>query len=682
MGCFGVPAKWRAEGVKMKKKLIILFATLIFSAIAGSLAIFFVCKDKNSELNQVKQAVSQTNQYLSNKDMNFAVFGNVLQEKLSGSLVYNIEKDQYLVIYKNKQFIYKDKKLKTDTNTYLIYDNIEQALQNATIGETILTKGYSMVGDGGNSVFKVCEHFEDAKIISASNKEETKTLKLTAFNSAISLYQMGYSSGDIDKYVDKFTSTFEYENLFIPNGNYRVIDNFDINVSNKAYYGVDACIYTDDTYAPYGSNNGCLFYVFNNISNIKIAGFNVRVYTNKKLADPLIGFLTVRDADGVTVNNCSFYLPEEAGVYATSGMIDLFTGWKNIIVKNCRLENYASTYGGGGIGVRDIFKKECENALFENNYIYCNCKDEVIAIFSGLDTSLIEDTVGGGNIENVTFKNNTIIGAEYNKDSKPRVVGITVGYQVSPVKDIKFIDNNITMYSANFLLLYGKTTNLTVEGNTFNIDSSYQTGLYTLFYHNVYADEAFNILVKNNTFQMLENSTIKTISATDKEFSFEGNTVNSDYSASRLLDSNSAFKNNTFNFDIITGCVYRDIAKVQNNIINVNNLNVVYEFYDLDIKTDIVIESDVINATNIGANLMMFNGSNIRFNGHSVTFKNFKFSTNNVWGEYYYLAYGTTAVQDSGVINFINSDLSVYNDNKHNFIARDDQNKITVNFQS
>lgn len=75
---------------------------------------------------------------------------------------------------------------------------------------------------------------------------------------------------------------------------------------------------------------------------------------------------------------------------------------------------------------------------------------------------------------------------------------------------------------------------------------------------------------------------------------------------------------------------------------------------------------------------MMFNGNDIYFNNHSVTFKNFVFQTNKINSKYYYLAYDTSCVKDKGVINFINSHLSLYED--HNYVEKDVDNKIEINF--
>lgn len=663
--------------MKKSKLLIILFSS-IFALATFVSVIFALCKV--DEMQIINQAIIDTKCYLENYEIDDKLFGNYLQSHLKFGLVYNIAVDEYLISYNNKSFVYSNDELTPTENNYCFFFNVTECFDKGQVGQIVFTKGYKYAFDGGNAIYQITNYLESPSSINISNTQKTITLKQICYNSTINIFQMGYSSGAINDYVNDFTQKLEYENIFIPQGEFLVTDNFDVNVKDKGYYGYKTTIFANDTYAPQGPNNGCLFYVYNYVSNIKIIGFDIKVYTKLKLNDPLIGFLTVRDADGVFVNNCSFYLPKEASIYATSGMIDLFTGWQNVTVKNCKLENHSSTVGGGGVGVRDIYKKECKNALFENNYIYSNCKDEVIAIFSGIDTSLYEDNIGGGNIENVIFKNNTIVGAKPNSNIGPRVVGLTVGYQVSPVKDIFFIENDITMYSANYLLLYGKTTNLTIKNNNIKIDSSFQAGLYVMFWHKETSQEGFNILVENNNIEMLQNSTLRTIAIVGEEFSFISNTFTSKYQVYRLLDSHCLFENNVFNIDKISDCIYRDIKHTKNNTFNVGSLNVVYEFYDLNIQNDILILGDKIKTESIGSNLMMFNGSNIRFNNHTVTFSNFSFSTDLVWNPNYYLAYDTTPIQDNGIINFINSSLSVYEDSQHNFVARDNENKIQINF--
>ena len=352
--------------------------------------------------------------------------------------------------------------------------------------------------------------------------------------------------------------------------------------------------------------------------------------------------------------------------------------WKNVTVKNCHLENHASTAASGGIGVRDIYKKGCSGATFENNYLYCNCKDEVIAVFSGGDTSLYPNETGGGYIKDVLFKNNIIIGDKPDENLGPRVVGLTVGYQLSPVENITFTNNYINMYAANYLLLYGKAKDVFFKKNNVKINSTYQENIFTMFTHNSYADEAFSIFAENNSFELIENSTIFTIAQAGKEFSFINNYIKGKQIC-RVFDSISTFKNNRIEVDTISKCVYHNVKNVEKNNISAKYITVVFEFYNLNIQSDITI-SDTIETEEISANLLMFNGDSILSNNYSVNFNKFNFSTEKVDSNYYYIAYGTSSLKDKMTINFINSSLSVFEDSKHNFIANDNDNMVEINY--
>ena len=619
----------------------------------------FSCNNENNIDNEIINSINKTIDYLNEYELDNCLFSNILQMKLDNSLVYNIDSNEYLIIYNDLFYNYSNNKLnKIDNNEYSIvnsYNDIDYS------SNKVLTKGYYNEYDGGNGYYLV-----------------NNDIELKSFNSTINVLQMGYKNNEsLDIYINRFNE-LDYNNIFIPKGEYKVLDNFDINVSNKGYYGYDTLIYSDDSYNPKGFNNGCLFNIYNNISNISIFGFDVKPIISKKLDDPLLGLMTLKDVDGVIMNNCSFYLGNEASIYSSSGMIDLFTNWKNVIVKNCKLENYSSTLAGGGIGVRDIYKKGCSNASFINNYIYSNCKDEVIAVFSGGDTSLYPNETGGGYIKDVTFKGNKIIGGKPNSNLGPRVVGLTIGYQLSPVYNINYIDNDIEMYSANYLVLYGKANEVNFRNNNVRIDSSYMDDLYIMFIHNSYADEAFDIKILNNKFEFINNSNLYTISRGGLELEFSNNIINGN-KITRVFDSISIFNNNVINMNEVSKCVYHDIRNTSNNIVNAEYINVIYEFYNINALEDILIYNDKINVNELGANMLMFNGS-ISFNNHSLTFNNFILDVKSINSKYYYLAYDTNSINDSLVINFINSNLSLYNDSKHNYIAKDNDNKVILNF--
>ena len=80
------------------------------------------------------------------------------------------------------------------------------------------------------------------------------------------------------------------------------------------------------------------------------------------------------------------------------------------------------------------------------------------------------------------------------------------------------------------------------------------------------------------------------------------------------------------------------------------------------------------------ANFMMFNGDNIYFNNHSVKFIDFVLNVNKIESKYYYLAYGTSPINDVANIYFINSHISLYEDTKHSYVAKNDDDKVIIYF--
>lgn len=651
-----------------------IYKFLLFTIISASL---YSCKNKDTNLKKmINSEIEETQTLLKKKNYEKEIFPYLLQENLENLYCYNIDENKYLINYNNSIFIYENSTLKKDNiSNYIFVDNIEEAF-NYEIGTKIFTKGYNNLTDGGNCFCTIVNPNEDNQSL-ILNSKLNKALKYNSFDSTISINQLGYFTNNaLDIPINEFTNNINLNHLYIPSGTYFIENCFDINTSNKYYSTYNSLIDIPSTYSPSGNNKGCLFYVYNDISNIKINGFSAKVNVNEKMNNPMLGILSARDVDNLSLLNCSFYIPKEASIYSSSGLIDLFTGWSNVIIKNNHLENHSSTVVGGGIGLRDIYKKGCYNALIEDNYIYSNCKDEVIAIFSGADTSLYPSDQGGGSIENVIFKNNIIVGGKPNKDLPPRVVGITIGYQISPVSNIQFISNQIEMYSANYLLLYGKANNVTFKNNDIKIDASYSENLYIMFSHNSYADKANDIIIDGNSFETINDSSLYTISSSNEEFNFINNKINAN-KITRVFDSKSTYENNIINVNSVTKCVYHNVKETKNNILNADYVNVVYEFYNLNISDDIIIE-DKINCNSIGANFMMFNGNSITFNNHLITFKNFIFNCTQSNSKYYFLAYDTSIISDKCIIKFISSSLSIYDDENHNYIAKDPDNKVTL----
>lgn len=656
----------------MKKTLILLS---LFSFVSP----LFSCRNAKTD-DRVLETVNKAKEVMETKDMEDVVFPFVFQSLLEDSLCYSLSEGEYLISYKEDFYSYRsDRLLKEEASNYILVDNVEDAF-SYPIGSRILTRGYYQAYDFGNACYLLKDKKED-KELCVSHEEEFKFLSFNSFDSSINLMQMGYRDGDyLDSYVNRFTKELDYHSFFLPEGNYVIKESFKLNASAKSYYSYDALITTDGEYGKTENSNGCAFYVSGDVSDIVIHGFSItpRFYDDMKADDPLLGILSARDVKHLRMDFCSFILPEEASIYSSSGLVDLFTGWEDVSVRNCHLENHASTKSGGGIGVRDIYKKGCWKALFENNYVYSNCKDEVIAIFSGADTSLYPDDKGGGSIEDVVFRNNKIVGAKLLDENQTRVVGITIGYQISPVKDVLFENNEIEMYSANYFLLYGKADQVTFRRNKVLVDASFMEDLYIPFSHNQKADPGKEILIEDNTFDF-GTSSIYTLARGDEELHVRKNLFSGE-AIVRVFDCHADFEENRIEFDQIKKCVYHDLKMTKDNVIECMMLTVLYEFYNLSLTQDVEIR-DNVHAKRINAHLFMFNGSAIYFNGHSVTFSHFRFSADQIDSKYYYLAYSAEPLKDKAKIRFVNSDISSYQEEGHNSVSRDEKGMVEIFFE-
>lgn len=322
----------------MKKSKLFLLGVSIFAL--ASCKFENITDSRASDEIILEEKINETKTYLSNQNLKKNLFGNVLQSKLKNSLVYNINENEYLVEFNESSYKIDSNGFEKISNTFNAVNTVEDAFKEE-IGTKIFIKGYYSANDGGNGYFEVLSYIDiknpDELLI--SNDDKTITLKYITYDSVVNVYQLGYNGLDstLDTYINDFTGYLKYSTIYIPENTYKITNNFDAKVSNKVYCGYNATIYTDDSYSPQGYNNGCLFYVYNHIENIQINGFDCEIRVNKKLDDPMLGLLSARDVDGLEIANCKFLLPKEGKIYSGSGIMDFFTNWKNVVVRDCYL---------------------------------------------------------------------------------------------------------------------------------------------------------------------------------------------------------------------------------------------------------------------------------------------------------------------------------------------------------
>ena len=325
-------------------------------------------------------------------------------------------------------------------------------------GDYVSTKGYYSAGDSGQGVYRIQneiiirddgkEIYDDGgQIIACDNQINKKNMRavLQSADGVVSVAQYGaVGDGVTDDSValeKAFSSNFSV--IYLEKGkNYYCASTININeIKDMTIEGQGAILFADNhsqgewdkLMILFGPENYC-------VKNIR---FELRC--TKYIG--MTGLASMYNGNNFGFDHCEFYIPK--GVYADSDVTEPtktyasccvggYSNWSNIYINNCIIENYADTYTGGCIGFNDIWYQGSEGAMVDNCYMAYNCKDEIIAIFSGAGYESERETY----INDVTIKNCDIYGlkGQYNRD-----LLLSIGYEY-PIDNIQFINNHIEGY--------------------------------------------------------------------------------------------------------------------------------------------------------------------------------------------------------------------------------------------
>lgn len=332
--------------------------------------------------------------------------------------------------------------------------------------------------------------------------------------------------------------------------------------------------------------------------------------------------------DGVLMEGCEFTIPEtvlskmESKKFEYS-ILDFYVDWSNVTVRNCKLIDKAGAWYGGCVGFRDIWNGGSENAEFYNNYLYSNCKDEIIAIFSqGATTSCVN---------NVDIHHNEIIAdrCEFVRD-----ICITVCYDTSNQCDnIQIHDNKITGVVDWACFTLGKTlTNSKIYNNEIILKSQKRESGKILT--GVVRAEA----CVSDTNEVFGNSiTVEAYEKAGMDVIFNGNAnyhnniVVSDESVTRVFSSDCYAVENDITINGNTTEVGYNVTYMKDNDIDIKGslTKAGFNYYgstwgkDYQISENrITIEGDKLAATFIHLNKVTLNGNSFVFQDNVVTTPN------------------------------------------------------------
>jgi hypothetical protein len=389
--------------------------------------------------------------------------------------------------------------------------------------------------------------------------------------------------------------------VFEANAIYKTNDIISMKTSGVTIFGNNATLFTDDDYR--SSSNYYEWYFNVEASNIVMNGLNIEARESRP-----VGYKTqfvIMNASNVTVDNCSFTIPSTVLPSGAShdleySNLDLFTGWHNIRIQNSTFVNLADTNAGVCVEFRDIYNHGASDLVFTSNTLTSNCHDEIIASFTGSTTT----------ISNLYITNNNI-NALAGIISKPRTLGVSLGYDGFGLDNITFSGNTLNVSADYAAIAIGDSKNVTISDNTINF-------MPLVNWNPVYVLKGSivnnNINVTNNTIEIMNNPNANFAGISDGYLNLTYNNITSNSNVSEaLFINNSVVSNNTITVNADTKRLGSSIISFQENKVTFNGtISTMFEFYNKTFFTDITIVDNIINCrstSTVNETFFMLNGT-------------------------------------------------------------------------
>lgn len=400
--------------------------------------------------------------------------------------------------------------------------------------------------------------------------------------------------------------------VFVENATYKTDNIIVMETSGVTIFGNKATLFTDDDYRKSTSYYEWYFNV--EASNIVINDLRIEARESRP-----VGYKTqfvVIDASNITIDNCTFYIPSTVIPSGYSrdleySNLDLFTGWHNVTIKNSTFINLADVDRGVNVEFRDIWNHQASDLLFTNNTLTSNCHDEILASFTGSTTT----------IRNLNITNNTInaIAGTY---SKPRTLGVSLGYDGFGLDNVTFTGNTLNLSADYAAIAIGDSTNVTIDNNTINFTPLVNWNPVFVF-KGAYQDN--NVNITNNTVKIIDNPSANFAGISNGYLKISYNNITSNTNVSEaLFYNNSVVNNNTITVNGNTKRLGSGITSFKDNNVTLNgNISTMFEFYNKTFYSDITIADNIINCNTNSTNnetLFMLNGTTM--NGYVFTLSN------------------------------------------------------------
>lgn len=506
-----------------------------------------------------------------------------------------------------------DSPIGTPTVTVDTFKELQEG--NYTNNSIVVTKGFYYNNDGGGGQYRIVSN-QGSKYqgVFLSNKQ---VAMLISNDGTASVKQFGAHGDGVsnDSNALNLALNSGMKTININEGSYKCNEQLVLQTDNVSIIGKNSELFTDNDYSS-GDKEEFILIKSNNvkIKKVQILSKESKTYYKEQLR--VIG------SSNVEIDECIFIVPEISDNKSrVRTNIDLYSGWSNIEIKNCRLENYTFGPAGGCIWIRDLYNQGSRNLKFNNNECIKSSHDEILAVFLG--------TISDINITNNKFKT-----VEKSMDD-PSVMNFTIGSnETVSLSNVKFEFNEVEVQSKMNVFYFGKVSNTSINNNSINYEklSDQASYVFTTDFNNQ------PISIKNNTIQLKKsnfpisylfninsliennkilinteidslcsnsnsvinsnniviNNKIKNITFCLKEFKNNDVYINNTIThLCRLynysLNSNCIISNNTYNLNELASQSIKNILSIQdmklnNNIVEFNNNNIILSTIRNDIN--------------------------------------------------------------------------------------------------
>ncbi|MBQ7066021.1 MAG: InlB B-repeat-containing protein [Lachnospiraceae bacterium] len=484
-------------------------------------------------------------------------------------------------------------------------------------GDYIQTLNYYEGVAGGGAVYQVekSQYNTDngGTIIDLSGDIRCK---LVSGNNTVSPMQFGaYGDGVTDDHA-ALEATFKsgFGTIILEGRTYISNDTIWIATSDITIEGMGATITCDNNFGSYqeeGKANHTMMYI-TNCSNITLKHFRL---LDGQTTTHTRGGLSFQSVTNAHMSWCSLVIPqwdaETAGRCAST--LSFQNGWHNVSVTHCEIINMAGVYEGGAIGFNDMYASGSDNALFENNVVIYNVKDEVIAIFSHSRGG--SDYFGRDSyIRNVLIRHNEFYGPK--SDTYKRDLDFSVGYDDSlEVDNVVYEENYFETDAVWAFMTFSKTaTNCAARGNVINICQTSNQNSMTVFK----SSGTNQAVVEDNIITISTENDNMPASVAMGNILFQNNQVTANCDMIYLFEYGVVSDKNKI---LVNGTLKKALSYQGGNMTDTNititgKCGAMYESYNMVMKKDILWKGNNIQIPNATATGCVLNFNGITMNGY------------------------------------------------------------------